>query len=107
MEKIRSMFTSNQPPNRKRGRENIPAYDAPFLNENRRIVIPPKPAHMTGKSIAPKYSGVSRKVPEKNNIENCDMSNILFGEPIPSLKQSLCPSSERTSARYPTVALFK
>ena len=112
MDKLISFFSPNPASNRKRLRESVPAYDLPLLQENRKIVIPPKPPHMSGKSIAPSFSGVSRKYqqPSIKNDENYDMSNILFGEPIPeiqktSLSQSNPPRNNTT--RYPTMALFK
>ena len=110
MDKLISFFSSNQAKNRKRQRECVPAYDLPLLQENRKIVIPPKPPHMSGKSIAPKIAGVATKFQIKND-ENCDMSNLLFGEPIAEMheaKQPLAPSSSRANpTRYPTMALFK
>ena len=113
MDKLFAIFSTNQSYNRKRPRDAIPAYDLPLLHGNRRIVIPPKPPHMSGKSIAPECAGVSKKHPPSNNPpskndENCDMSNILFGEPIPGIKQPLVSASNPpNSARYPTMALFK
>ena len=100
MEKLISLFISDSSTSRKRRREPmVPSYDLPLLHENRRIVIPPKPPHMSGRSIAPNFSGVL-----KNKDENCDMSNILFGEPIPDQQSFAVPS---TGTRYPTMALFK
>jgi|LauGreDrversion4_2_1035121.scaffolds.fasta_scaffold1255551_1 hypothetical protein len=108
MDKLMAIFSSNQSGNRKRARETVPAYDLPLLHENRRIVIPPKPPHMSGKSIAPECAGVSKysvnHYQRPKNDENCDMSNILFGDPIPGIKEPLVSVS---SARYPTMALFK
>lgn len=115
MDKLISFFSSNPSSNRKRRRESVPAYDLPLLQENRKIVIPPKPPHMSGKSIAPNFVGKSKKpqqhMPIKND-ENCDMSNILFGEPIPGIEDTKQPlahpnSSRSNTSRYPTMALFK
>ena len=86
---------------------SVPSYDVPFATHSvHRIVIPPKPSSMAGKSIAPKYKKPESHmytqedaVPEHSQ----DVSVILFGSPLESVKTT---DTLSTGVRYPTNALF-
>jgi len=118
MEKLRAiLFNKSQSP------ASSPEYDKPFLTRRYgNIRIPPKPAHLCGKSIAPKCARPGSTAPTNkentpvlNNFclledeNNADVSRVLFGEPIAELvEQQETVKNPRMAppSRYPTVALF-
>ena len=95
MDFFRSLFLR-----RKRSENQVPGYDQPFaMPRTRRIIIPPKPGSMKGRSIAPRTSPMT----EANSILSGDQTSILlFGSPLESVKTA----DTVGNIRYPTTALF-
>lgn len=114
MDYLRSMFRSKKG---EKSPRKVPIYDIPFVSPSRaRIVIPPKPSRISGKSIAPKYGTCKLPLPQKapaavappldhapevTSGQSADVSAILFGCPVDNVK---VPSPG--AVRYPTNLLF-
>lgn len=95
---MRSLFKSP----RRTGK--VPSYDVPFAAPRvQRIIIPPKPGHMIGKSIAPKRTSSKKASESKKTSESVNESLVLFGAPLETAKTK---DTASTDIRYPTSALF-
>jgi hypothetical protein len=91
---IKSIFKSRKTEDTNR----IASFDQPFaIPRTQRIVFPPKPVGLSGKSIAPRQA--CKPIQQGSG----DISCILFGAPLESVKTS---DSISTGVRYPTSALF-
>jgi hypothetical protein len=83
----------------------VPTYDEPFaVPRTRRIVIPPKPGNLKGRSIAPRPPEGARIHRSVNQIRSSEdqTSVLLFGSPLDSVKTA----DTVGNVRYPTTALF-
>jgi hypothetical protein len=103
MDFFRSLFK------RRREDRKVPAYDQPFaFPKVRRIIIPPKPSSMKGRSLAPRSSRTASSTRDHSNPQpDQDLSIVLFGRPVESLEtQDSSAGCDSSGVRYPTVALF-
>ncbi len=78
----------------------VPTYDEPFaIPKVHRVIIPPKPVNLKGRSIAPRRCSVNQS---RISVED-QTSVLLFGSPLDSVKTA----DTSCNVRYPTTALFK
>jgi hypothetical protein len=105
MDLIRSVFSKRQRP--AECVDSIPSYDVPFARPSvHRIIIPPKPSNLVGKSIAPRSTRQHEPVAtpaQEVMSSSSDQSVVLFGSPLPTAKTV---DTVSTGVRYPTNVLF-